>query len=95
MRDGPQREFQYQPTYCALQGKNVWAILTQQPDGSWRTVNCLDKDESCFSVDCAFTTDQGEWPYSSVTGPLHQQNCSPCGRHPVFHRRAPWLREKI
>ena len=56
-------EFRYQPTYCAILRKPVWAIMTRQPDGAWRIVNCLDKDEACFHLDCAFTTDQGEWPY--------------------------------
>ena len=56
-------EFRYQPKYCAFLRKVVWAIVTRQADGSWRIVNCLDKDEACFSLDCAFTTDQGEWPY--------------------------------
>ncbi len=53
----------YEPKRCWLLGKEVWAILTQQPDGEWRVVNCLDKDEGCFNLDCAFTTDHGEWPY--------------------------------
>ena len=53
----------YAPKHCTFLGKVVWAIATQQSDGSWRVVNCLDKDEPCFSLDCVFTTDQGEWPY--------------------------------
>jgi len=56
-------EFRYQPRYCVFLRKRVWAILTQQADGSWRTVNCLDKEESCYSQECAFTTDAGSWPY--------------------------------
>ena len=56
-------EFRYQPKYCAFLRTVVWAIVTRQADGSWRIVNCLDKDEACFSLDCAFTTDHGEWPY--------------------------------
>ena len=58
-----QVEFRYQPKFCAFLRRKVWAIVTQQPDGSWRIVNCLDKDEPCFNLDCVFTTDQGEWPY--------------------------------
>ena len=56
-------EFRYQPTYCALLRKTVWAIRAKQPDGTWRIVNCLDKDEACFSLECAFTTDHGTWPF--------------------------------
>lgn len=58
-------EFRYQPKYCAFLRKVVWAILTPQADGTWRIVNCLDKDEPCFGLDCAFTADQGEWPYKA------------------------------
>ncbi len=60
-------EFCYEPKYCAFLGKHVWAIKTRQTDGNWRIVNCLDKDEPCFTLDCAFTTDQGEWPYYIVS----------------------------
>ena len=63
MANGSTVELRYQPTYCAFLRKRVWAILTKQPDGSWRIVNCLDKDEDCFRLDCAFTTDHGEWPF--------------------------------
>ena len=56
-------EFRYEPKYCMFLQKVVWAILTRQPDGTWRVVNCLDKDEGCFSLECAFTSDHGEWPY--------------------------------
>ena len=66
MSDSGRIEFRYQPKHCALLGKTVWAIMTRQPDGSWRIVNCLDKDEACFSLSCAFTTDAGEWPYKTV-----------------------------
>ena len=58
----------YQPRYCTILGKYVWAITTRQSDGSWKIVNCLDKDEACFSLDCAFTTDQGVWPYRLLAG---------------------------
>ena len=61
----------YHPTRCVLLGKEVWAILAKQPDGSWRIVNCLDKDEACFGLDCAFTTSCGQWPYRvASTEPL-------------------------
>ena len=63
----PGMEFRYQPRHCALLGKVVWAILTKQEDGGWRIVNCLDKDAACFGLNCAFTTDQGEWPYRAPT----------------------------
>ena len=53
----------YQPCHCALLRREVWAILTQQPDGRWRIVNCLDKDKECFALGCAFTADGGEWPF--------------------------------
>lgn len=56
-------QYRFQPTSCALVCQNVWAIMTKQADGSWKIVNCLDKHESCFRLDCAFTTDSGQWPY--------------------------------
>jgi hypothetical protein len=59
----PRVEFRYQPRYCTFLRKHVWAIATKQADGTWRIVNCLDKDEGCFSLECAFTTDCGQWPY--------------------------------
>lgn len=66
-------KIQYQPTYCAILRKHVWAIVMKQADGSWKIVNCLDKDEGCFSLDCAFTTDHGEWPYrvAGAEAPKH------------------------
>ena len=64
-------EFRYQPKYCAFLRKKVWAIVTLQSDGTWKIVNCLDKDEACFHLDCAFTSDAGEWPYkASPSEPL-------------------------
>ena len=63
MDDSARVGFRYHPKHCALLGKTVWAIMTQQADGSWRVVNCLDKDEGCFHIECAFTTDHGAWPY--------------------------------
>lgn len=67
MGESERIEFRYQPKHCALLRKVVWAIMTRQPDGSWRIVNCLDKDEGCFNLDCAFTTDHGEWPYRPLS----------------------------
>ena len=62
--DGAARvEVRYQPHFCVFLKKEVWAILTQQADGGWRIVNCLDKEAGCFGLGCIFTTDQGEWPY--------------------------------
>ena len=61
------REFRYEPRYCSFFCKHVWAIRTPQADGSWKIVNCLDKDESCFGVDCVFTTSGGEWPYLALS----------------------------
>jgi len=63
-------EFRYQPRYCTLLGKYVWAIRTRQADGTWRTVNCLDKDAPCFSLECGFTSEQGAWPFR---GPSAEQ----------------------
>ena len=59
----PKPDVRYSPTYCALLDKYVWAIRTKQADGTWRIVNCLDKDEGCFSLHCAFTAEHGEWPF--------------------------------
>ena len=61
--------FRYEPTWCSLLGKHVWAIRARQPDGTWRIVNRLDKDEGCFGLTCTFTTERGEWPY--VVGASH------------------------
>jgi len=63
MDAAPQAEFRYQPKRCAFLRQVVWAIKTPQADGSWHIVNCLDKDEGCFSLECAFTTPCGEWPF--------------------------------
>ena len=57
----------YQPVCCAFLRKPVWAIVTFQPDGSWQIVNCLDKDVPCYSLNCAFTTSNGQWPYQAST----------------------------
>ena len=56
----------YLPCHCPFLNKEVWAILTKQADGSWKIVNCLDKDKDCFQQNCAFTTDGGEWPFDEV-----------------------------
>ncbi len=69
MEDKGDVRFRYKPVRCTLLKKQVWAIMTQQSDGQWRVVNCLDKERECFSLECAFTTDHGEWPYTvSATG---------------------------
>ena len=65
METDTQVAFRYEPKFCAFLRRKVWGIMTQQSDGSWKIVNCLDKDVSCFHLDCAFTTDGGEWPYKS------------------------------
>ena len=71
MDQEPKAAIRYYPTICTVFGKEVWAILTKQPDGSWRIVNCLDKDGECFKMDCAFTTSCGRWPFAiSSTEPL-------------------------
>lgn len=66
MSTGDERH-RYQPRHCLLRGCEAWAITTQQPDGTWRTVNCLDKEEACFALGCAFTSDGGAWPFTPVT----------------------------
>lgn len=66
-------QYRFQPTSCALVRQNVWAIMTKQADGSWKIVNCLDKNESCFRRDCAFTMDNGQWPYPAS----HDAHSSP------------------
>ena len=60
------REVKYLPRHCPFVNREVWAILTRQPEGSWRIVNCLDKDHGCFQHACAFTTDGGAWPFEDV-----------------------------
>ena len=59
-------EITYLPRQCQLLKKEVWAIRARQPDGSWKIVNCLDKDRRCFHYKCALTTDQGEWPFEDI-----------------------------
>lgn len=55
----------YETKYCRFLRQDVWAILAQQPDGTWRVVNCLDKHARCFETDCVLTsdTDEGRWPF--------------------------------
>ena len=67
-------EFRYQPAYCTLLKQHVWAIMTKtkQPDGAWRIVNCLDKEEGCYHLNCCFTSDAGEWPYTAPPSPTIQ-----------------------
>ncbi len=69
-------EFRYHPMHCTLRDQDVWAILTKQPNGAWRIVNCLDKDERCFGIECAFTTSGGKWPYPGSP----QDACQPFQR---------------
>jgi hypothetical protein len=59
-------DVKYLPRFCLLLNREVWAILTKQPDGNWKVVNCLDKDKTCFEQNCAFTTDGGEWPFDEA-----------------------------
>ena len=60
----PRGDVKYLAQCCPFLQQDVWAILTRQPDGSWRIVNCLDKHEGCYTMDCAFTTDGGQWPFN-------------------------------
>jgi len=65
-------DVQYCPKHCAFLRQDVWAICMKQADGGWKIVNCLDKDDVCFSHPCAFTTDGGEWPFANQQVPLCQ-----------------------
>jgi len=58
-------KYRFAAKYCPFVGHEVWAIVVEQPDGRWKIVNCLDKDEHCFSLDCVFTTDGGAWPFTT------------------------------
>ena len=60
-------DVQYQTHRCRFLHRGVWAILTKQAEGSWRIVNCLDKDKACFQHHCAFTADGGGWPFDNMT----------------------------
>ena len=66
------REVKYLPRHCPFVNREVWAILTKPSDGTWRIVNCLDKDQGCFQHACAFTTDGGVWPFGEAWIP----NCA-------------------
>ena len=77
MEDKPTREFRYEPRLCSFFCKHVWAIRMQQPDGSWKIVNCLDKDESCFGVECVFTTSGGQWPYTALSQQVGKRAAGP------------------
>ena len=66
MGDAERPEVKYLVRRCPFVKREVWAILTKQSEGTWRVVNCLDKDKDCFQHDCAFTTDGGEWPFNEV-----------------------------
>ena len=59
-------EVRYVPRICTFLGKEVWAIMTRQADGEWRIVNCLDKDEGCFSQECLYTCSGGSWPFKET-----------------------------
>ncbi len=63
MSDTNQWGVKYLARHCSFVKREVWAILTKHPDGTWKIVNCLDKDNACFQHDCAFTTDGGGWPF--------------------------------
>lgn len=63
MKSESKTAVRYEPRRCTILQRTVWAIMTQHPNGEWRIVNCLDKDEGCFSLECVFTTDHGQWPY--------------------------------
>ncbi|GEM_PF-2939735 len=67
-------DVKYVPCQCCLLNQEVWAIASKQRDGTWKVVNCLDKDEPCFHRPCAFTTDGGQWPFAAFSGN---------GRHPA------------
>ncbi len=65
--DHPKRpDVKYLLQHCPFLKKEVWAILTQQMDGSLKIVNCLDKDSVCFQQPCAFTSDGGERPFDTL-----------------------------
>ncbi len=67
-------EVKYLPRHCPFVNREVWAILTKQSDGTWRIVNCLDKDQECFQHECAFTTDGGIWPFQDVKIANHRRS---------------------
>ncbi len=60
-------DIKYLPQHCQFLRQEVWAILKEQQDHSCRVVNCLDKAEACYTRPCVFTTNGGEWPFSSTT----------------------------
>lgn len=66
----------YFARHCPFFKKEVWAIVTKQADGGWKIVNCLDKHDPCFTHNCAFTRDGGEWPFDtvSVEDPEHKES---------------------
>jgi hypothetical protein len=65
MNSSPKAVFRYEPRRCEFFRKHVWAIRTRQANGTWRIVNCLDKEHACSGVDCCFAaaTGGGAWPY--------------------------------
>ena len=79
MAENHRPDLRFEPKYCAFLRQHVWAILTEQSGGGWRIVNCLDKDEPCFGLNCAFTASDGEWPYKA--SPAEQpQSVNPAPR---------------
>ena len=54
---------------CPFFQRDVWAIVTRQPDRRWKIVNCLDKDNACCAQPCALTVDGGTWPFGDVWVP--------------------------
>lgn len=56
----------YLSQHCRFLDQEVWAILKEQQDHSWRVVNCLDKADACLSHRCVFTTCRGEWPFAAT-----------------------------
>ena len=60
-------EFRSSTVQCKLLRTPVSAIVVHQDDGVWRIVNCLDKHEGCYRLECPFTTDHAAWPYDATT----------------------------
>ena len=70
----------YLPSYCPFRKQEVWAIMTQQADGAWKIVNCLDKARACFEEPCAFTSAGGDWPFHQGLADSFPLKGSPHGR---------------
>ena len=70
-------DIKYLACDCPFVKREVWAILTQQTDGTWKVVNCLDKENACDQYGCAFTTHGGRWPFDVILVPKDRVNrCS-------------------